>query len=94
MTDTAKLIKLIDNFNRDLSYFAGNEKYIILDDNVELAKYLIANDVTIVAHATWTLNKTGSGTCSNCHFTQANVWDYDSYQQYCGVCGARMELEE
>lgn len=45
-------------------------------------------------HATWTLNKTGSGTCSNCHFTQANVWDYDNYQRYCGVCGAKMSLED
>lgn len=47
-----------------------------------------------VIHATWTLNKTGTGTCSNCHFTQANVWDHDNYQQYCGVCGAKMSLEE
>ena len=47
-----------------------------------------------IKHATWTLNKTGSGTCSNCHFTQANVWDYDNYQQYCGVCGAKMRLED
>lgn len=47
-----------------------------------------------IKRATWTLNKTGSGTCSNCHFTQANVWDYDSYQRYCGVCGAEMSLED
>lgn len=51
-------------------------------------------DAAPVIHATWTLNNYGSGTCSNCHFTQANVWDYDHHQQYCGVCGAKMSLEE
>ena len=47
-----------------------------------------------IKYATWTLNNYGKGTCSNCHFTQANVWDYDNYQQYCGVCGAKMSLED
>jgi hypothetical protein len=47
-----------------------------------------------VIYATWTLNNYGKGTCSNCNFTQANVWDYDNYQQYCGVCGAKMSLED
>lgn len=47
-----------------------------------------------VKQANWRLNKSGSGTCSNCHFTQANVWDYDSYQRYCGVCGAKMSMED
>lgn len=51
-------------------------------------------ELSPVIRATWTLNKTGSGTCSNCHFTQANVWDYDNYQKYCGVCGAKMSIED
>ena len=43
--------------------------------------------------AEWTLNCDGSGTCSNCHFTQRGVYDQDSYQRYCGCCGAKMKLK-
>ena len=39
----------------------------------------------------WTFNRDGSGTCSNCHFTQKGVWDYDNHQHFCGVCGAKMK---
>ena len=39
----------------------------------------------------WTFNQDGSGTCSNCHFTQKGVWDYDNHQHFCGVCGAKMK---
>lgn len=42
--------------------------------------------------AKWTLNRDGSGTCSNCHFTQRSVWDCDNFQHYCGCCGAKMEV--
>ena len=38
----------------------------------------------------WKLNKDGSGTCSECHFTQNGVWDLDNWQNYCGHCGADM----
>ena len=38
----------------------------------------------------WKLHKDGSGTCSECHFTQKNIWDYDNYQHFCGHCGAKM----
>jgi hypothetical protein len=39
----------------------------------------------------WELHKDGSGTCSECHFTQKNVWDYDNWQNFCGHCGVRMK---
>ena len=42
-----KLIELLDNFNRDLSPYAGNSKLFIVDDNCELADHLIANGVTV-----------------------------------------------
>ena len=42
-----KLVKLIDDFHRDLSPFAGNEKLFVVDDNVEQAEYLIAHGVTV-----------------------------------------------
>lgn len=42
----------------------------------------------------WKLLNSGAGTCSCCGFTQKNVWDYDSWQRYCGCCGARMTKGE
>jgi hypothetical protein len=48
-------------------------------------------DVAPIVHAKWKFNNDGSGTCSNCNFTQRSVWDYDNHQRYCGVCGARMD---
>ena len=42
-----KLVELLDNFHRDLSPFAGNEKLFVVDDNVEQAEYLIEQGVTV-----------------------------------------------
>lgn len=42
-----KLVELLDNFHRDLSPYAGNEKFFIVDDNIEQAEYLIDNGVTV-----------------------------------------------
>ena len=42
-----KLVELLDNFHRDLSPFAGNEKLFVVDDNVEQAEYLIEHGVTV-----------------------------------------------
>lgn len=41
----------------------------------------------------WKFHKDGSGTCSECHFTQMNVWDYDNWQNFCDHCGAKMKGE-
>ena len=49
-----------------------------------------AADVVEVVHGEWKFNKDGSGTCNQCGITQKNVWDYDSWQNYCGHCGADM----
>ena len=38
----------------------------------------------------WKFHKDGSGTCSECHTTQKNIWDYDNWQNFCGHCGAKM----
>lgn len=48
-------------------------------------------DYVKVKHATWYLNKNGSGMCSNCRVTQKDVWDFDKWQTYCGHCGAKMD---
>ena len=47
-------------------------------------------DAGPVKRGTWKLNKDGSGTCDQCHFTQKAVWDFDGWQNFCGVCGADM----
>ncbi len=47
-------------------------------------------DAVPVKRGTWKLNKDGSGTCDQCHFTQKAVWDFDRWQNFCGVCGADM----
>lgn len=43
-------------------------------------------------HGKWRLHDDGSGTCDQCRCTQKNVWDYDNWQKYCGVCGAEMSI--
>ena len=48
-------------------------------------------DVKPVVHGKWTLHKNGSATCSECHFWQNSIWDMDRWQNYCGVCGAKMD---
>ncbi len=41
--------------------------------------------------AEWILNSNGvDGTCTGCYKTQKNICDDDSYQNYCGCCGAMM----
>lgn len=42
----------------------------------------------------WKFHKDGSGTCSECHITQKNIWDYDNWQNFCGHCGAKMTKGE
>lgn len=48
-------------------------------------------DVVEVRHGEWVLHKDGSGTCSECQFTQKNVWDFENWQNFCGHCGAKMD---
>lgn len=47
-------------------------------------------DVKPVIRGTWTLNKDGSGTCSECGRTQSNCWDLDNWDNFCHFCGADM----
>lgn len=56
----------------------------------DIVKAAPSVDAVPVVYAKWKLNKSGSGTCSNCKKTQKNVWDYDGWQSYCGCCGAKM----
>lgn len=60
---------------------------------VKMIEKLPAADVKPVVHGKWTLNRDGSGKCNECGITQKNVWDDDTCQRYCGICGARMDGE-
>lgn len=51
---------------------------------------LLSLDVRPVKHGKWTLNKDGSGTCSECGFVQNNCWDLDNWDNFCHHCGADM----
>lgn len=73
--------------NPDRSKAYGYDAVEILSE----VHYMDAADVVEVKHGTWKLHLNGSGTCDQCHFTQRGVYDQDSWQRFCGRCGARME---
>lgn len=58
----------------------------------QITDYLIANNVTIRDRGEWIFNLDGSGTCNRCGKTQAHVWDFDNFQNFCGNCGADMRV--
>lgn len=64
--------------------------YKIHTDGCTVELEPIYEELVPVVRGTWQLNKDGSGTCDQCHFTQKNVWDMDNWQNFCGVCGADM----
>lgn len=49
-----------------------------------------AGDVRPVVRGKWTLNKDGSGTCSECGKVQKSCWDLDGWDNFCHHCGADM----
>lgn len=63
----------------------------ILDKEIKCKDFICKDGVVEVKHGIWKLHKDGSGTCNQCRTTQKNVWDYDSWQNYCGHCGAKMD---
>lgn len=86
-----KLVKLLDEFNRDLSPYAGEAKYTILDDSVELAKYLTDHDVKQVVHGRW---EYWAGSLPRCPVCGYEYTDYVECKNYCGNCGAKLEDQE
>lgn len=59
-------------------------------DCVRRIKDIPAADVRPVVRGNWTLNKDGSGTCSECGFVQNSCWDLDDWDNFCHHCGADM----
>lgn len=102
MKDIEKLVKLLDDFNRNLSTVASNEKYVIWDDHVELAKYLVDNDITSTIHGYWIntppytasngeYNKAQECSVCNAYFVSSGYTRYSNHP-YCCECGAKMDL--
>ena len=81
-----KLVELLDNFNRNLSPFAGDSRYFMVDDNIEQVEYLIINGVTVQKHGCWIEGLDGSVMCSEC----SQVIRYE-IGYYCPKCGAKMD---
>lgn len=100
MNDTTKkLIELLDNFPYELSDYIGDNKYFIVDNHIELAKYLISNGVTAQKHGQW-IKDGESIYCSACGFETSSLLPYvcDGEKwvpcyanKYCGNCGAKMD---
>lgn len=60
---------------------------------LEMIKREPAADVVEVVHARWINPKNGNATCSHCQFRQRGIYDDDNEQNFCGVCGAKMDGE-
>lgn len=94
--DTDLLLQEVED-NRPLNW-SNSEVEVQRDFDFDLFKHIIGYqppaDVVDVRHGRWALHTDGSGTCSECKKTQKNVWDCDSWQNYCGHCGARMDGEQ
>lgn len=67
-----------------------HDKYFARDMEAADAIEQMVKDYRPVVHGKWTLNKDGSGTCSECGRKQHNCWDLDNWDNYCHFCGADM----
>ena len=47
-------------------------------------------DARPVKRGKWTLNRDGSGKCSECGYVQPGCWDMDNWDNFCHHCGADM----
>ena len=88
-------MRLIDADAMRQDWLENGENEYVYDTNAFLDS--IEEQPTIDAvparYGKWKLNRDGSGTCNQCHFTQMAVWDMDGWQNFCGVCGADMRSE-
>ena len=58
---------------------------------ITMIEAMNGEDVAVVKHGTWKLYEDGSAVCSCCRGTQLNAYDMDTWQNYCGRCGAKMD---
>ena len=67
--------------------------WVIRGDAAAAIDALPTADLRPVRRGKWTLNKDGSGTCSECGFVQNSCWDLDNWDNFCHHCGADMRPE-
>lgn len=72
------------------------ERPVVKPDTASILANLLVNNGVIVQKKGYWIFRDGSiyATCSVCKKSQAYVYDQDTYQRYCGCCGAKMSLEE
>lgn len=75
---------------KGIDFFEDSENIrSILAEAADAIEQMV-KDYRPVVHGKWTLNKDGSGTCSECGRKQHNCWDLDNWDNYCHFCGADM----
>lgn len=64
---------------------------------IDLVVHLLDRQPTIdavpVRRGKWILHDNGDATCDQCHRWQKDIWDFDTWQNFCGHCGADMRGE-
>lgn len=83
---------MADYIEREAALEAGKKSHLYFDLK-PIINSIPAADVRPVARGKWTLNKDGSGTCSECGFVQYRCWDLDNWDNFCHHCGADMRRE-
>lgn len=77
-------------YSRHAVYGSDREKFDAWEEIIEAIEAIPDADVRPVVRGKWTLNKDGSGTCSECGFVQNSCWDLDNWDNFCHHCGADM----
>ena len=72
--------------------FCDDEPIQTRNRALKIIKNIPAADVRPVVRGKWTLNKDGSGTCSECGRVQTSCWDIDNWDNFCHHCGADMRI--
>lgn len=96
-----KLVEILDSFPYDLKDYVGNNEVFVVDDHIELAEHLIANDVTVQKHGRWintppyyasngNYNKAQERSVCYSLFVSSGNTPYSNHP-YCCECGARMD---
>lgn len=94
LIDSFKIVR-VDLSSKGEPISQTEEPVVKPETTAILAELLVKNGVIVQKKGYW-IFRDGSiyATCSVCHKSQAYVYDQDTYQKYCGCCGAKMSLEE
>ena len=71
----------------------NHPEHLMTEDAMCILDNIPAAKVVPIRGGKWILHKDGSGTCDQCHRNQSEVWDMDTWQNFCGHCGADMRGE-